>query len=173
MRAIVVYESMYGNTRRIAQAIVRGLDTLGTVRLVPVSAVLSIDPGDYDLVVVGGPTHRHGMSRESTRRAAEDIAAASGGDLTMEPASDEGVRDWLGSLSGMRRQAAAFDTRRDDPSLLTGQASRGIAKLLGAAGFRLVAEPESFLVDEDNQLLPGEEERAQAWGAVLATSVRG
>lgn len=45
----------------------------------------------------------------------------------------EGVRDWLLSLTGMTRRAAAFDTRPDVPSLLTGRASKGIAKLLRVA----------------------------------------
>jgi hypothetical protein len=170
MRAIVVYESMYGNTRHIAEAIGRGLGSSARVRVAAVSTIAGIDPGAYDLVVVGGPTHRHGMSRQSTRRLAEGNAAASIGDLTMEPASiTEGVRDWLGSLSGMSQHAAAFDTRRAGSPLLTGRASKGIARLLRAAGFDLIVEPESFLVDEDNHLLAGEEERALAWGATLAS----
>ena len=40
--------------------------------------------------------------------------------------------------------------------------------LLRAAGFELVSEPESFLVDKATHLLPDEEERAQAWGADFA-----
>jgi Flavodoxin domain len=168
MRAIVVYESMYGNTRHVAEAVGRGLEASAQVRVAPVSTIEGIDPGAYNFVVVGGPTHRHGMSRQSTRRLAADNAAASSGDLTMEPASlPEGLRDWLGSLSGMSQRAAAFDTRLDGSPLLTGRASKGIAKLLVNAGFDLVAEPESFLVDEGHHLLAGEEERAQAWGAAL------
>ena len=70
MRAIIVYESMYGNTRHIAEAIARGIDDSGTVRVVPVSAAEAVSLANFDLVVVGGPTHVHGMSRASTRHAA-------------------------------------------------------------------------------------------------------
>ncbi|GAB3043837.1 flavodoxin family protein [Parafrigoribacterium mesophilum] len=174
MHAIVVYESMYGNTRHVAEAIGRGLDVSGTVRVVPISMAGEIEPSDYDLIVVGGPTHVHGMSRESTRQAAEEAAMASDGNLAMEPDStSEGVREWLGSRSGMTGRAAAFDTRLDAVPLLTGRASKGIAKLLRSGGFTLVAEPESFLVDKDTRLLEGEEERAQAWGESLAAKVSG
>jgi hypothetical protein len=168
MHALVVYESMYGNTRHVAEAIARGIDVSGTVRVVPVSLADALSLADFNLVVVGGPTHVHGMSRASTRHAADDAATASGGDLVMEPDStSEGVREWLASLSGMTGRAAAFDTRLDAAPLLTGRASKGIAKMLRAAGLELVAQPESFLVDKDTRLLAGEEQRAQAWGASL------
>jgi hypothetical protein len=169
MHAIVVYESMYGNTRNVAEAIARGIDVSGTVRVVPVSMTEAVNLADFDLVVVGGPTHVHGMSRESTRHAADDAATASGGALVMEPNSTtEGVREWLAPLSGMTGQAAAFDTRLDAAPLLTGRASKGIAKMLRAAGFERVAPPESFLVDKATHLLAGEGQRAQAWGTSLA-----
>lgn len=171
MHAIVVYESMYGNTRQIAEAIARGLDVSASVRVVPVSTAEGLHPADFDLIVVGGPTHVHGMSRDSTRRAAEEASMASAGDLAMEPdAMSEGVREWLAGLARTTGHAAAFDTRLDAAPLLTGRASKGIAKLLRSAGFELVAEPESFLVDKDTRLLTGEEERAQAWGEHLATT---
>lgn len=38
MRAVVVYESMYGNTRHVAEAVARGLGGLETVKVVSVSA---------------------------------------------------------------------------------------------------------------------------------------
>jgi Flavodoxin domain len=169
MHALVVYESMYGNTRHVAEAIARGIDDSGTVRVVPVSLAEAQTLADFDLVVVGGPTHVHGMSRASTRQAAGDAATASAGDLVMETDStSEGVREWLASLSRMTGRAAAFDTRLDAAPLLTGRASKGIAKMLRAAGLELVLEPESFLVDKDTHLLAGEEQRARAWGARLA-----
>ena len=173
MHAIVVYESMYGNTRHVAEAIARGIDVAGTVRVVPVSMAEGVSLAEFDLLVVGGPTHVHGMSRESTRHAADDAATASGGDLVIEPDStSEGVREWLASLSDMTGRAAAFDTRLDAAPLLTGRASKGIAKMLRTAGFELAAQPESFLVDKTTHLLAGEEQRAQAWGAGLLTSTR-
>ena len=72
----------------------------------------------------------------------------------------------------MTGRAAAFDTRLDAAPLLTGRASKSIAKMLRAAGFELAAAPESFLVDKDTHLIAGEEQRAQAWGAGLLAARR-
>jgi len=55
--------------------------------------------------------------------------------------------------------------------MLTGRASKGIDKELRQQGFAQVVEPESFLVDKDNPLQPGEEERAEDWGERLAAAV--
>jgi hypothetical protein len=55
------------------------------------------------------------------------------------------------------------------PAAFTGRASKGIAKLLVRHGLSLIAPAESFLVGKDNELLPGEEYRAQQWGKRLAT----
>lgn len=172
MKAVVVFESMYGNTRHVAESIARGLDSSGTVHAVPVASIGDLDPSDYDLIVVGGPTHAHGMSRETTRHGAEDAVTSSGGNLAMDPESGgDGVREWLSSLSDQNGRAAAFDTRFDAAAVLTGRASKGIAKLLRKAGLTLLAEPESFLVDKDTHLLPGEEERARRWGEELASQL--
>jgi hypothetical protein len=172
MHAVVVYESMYGNTRRIAEAIARGIETVGTAQAIPVSRAKDIHPGGYDLILVGGPTHVHGMSRESTRHAAEETAAASDGLLIIDPDfASSGVREWLNGLSVTTGRAAAFDTRLDAAPLFTGRASKAISKLLRAAGFELVTEPESFLVDKATRLLPGEAARAEAWGAHVAASI--
>lgn len=170
MRAIVVYESMYGNTRRIAEAVARGLDVAGTVKAISVTAAGALNAGAYELVVVGGPTHMHGMSRASTRQAAEGSAAASSGEMITEPdAVDRGIREWVETLHGMTGKAAAFDTRFHGAALLTGRASKSIAKRLQKSGFTMICVPESFLVNnKDPHLLPGEEARAEAWGKDLA-----
>ena len=68
--------------------------------------------------------------------------------------------------------AAAFDTRAGAaPAMLTGRASKGIARGLHRRGFEQVVQPESFLVDKENHLEPGEEQRAEGWGARLAATV--
>ena len=56
---------------------------------------------------------------------------------------------------------------------MTGRASKGIARKLRAEGCELLIGPESFLVTKDNVLEPGEEDRAEQWGALLATNRRG
>lgn len=168
MRAVVVYESMYGNTRVVAEAVGRGLATTADVAVVPVAAADPELVAGADLVVVGGPTHAHGMSWPATRKAAVDQAGKQP-DTVVEPgAGGAGVRDWLASLGELHASSAAFDTRAAAPPALTGRASKGIAKGLRRHGLRLVAEPESFLVDKGNHLQPGEEQRAVGWGASLA-----
>jgi hypothetical protein len=169
MRTLVVYESMFGNTRHVAEAIARGIATSGEVKAVPTSHAHEEDLSEYDLVVVGGPTHAHGMSRTSTRHSAEKTAEKPDSTVTLEPdAASEGIREWLSSLPPAHGHAAAFDTRGDAPAFLTGRASKGIAKKLRHLGFDLVAESESFLVDKEQRLEGGEEARAEQWGHSLA-----
>jgi len=53
--------------------------------------------------------------------------------------------------------------------LLTGRASRSIARRLRGLGYRLAADPESFIVDSENHLLTGEADRAEAWAGSLTS----
>ena len=170
MRAVVVYESMYGNTHRVAHAIGRGLARGADVTVVPVAGAGPELVREADLLVVGGPTHVRGMTRPSTRKAA--VEQATPGDRVEPAASGPGVREWLDQADGLRMPAAAFDTRADiAPAAITGRASKGIAKQLRRHDCRQVVDPESFLVDKTNHLEPGEEERAERWGAQLAAAV--
>jgi Flavodoxin domain len=170
MRSLVIYESMYGNTHSVADGIAEGLRSRGEVVLVPTYEATDELVASADLVVVGGPTHVHGMTRAKTRIGAREEAAKPGSVLTLdEDADGPGVRDWLGALAhAPDKAAAAFDTRIDAPAVLTGRASSGIANGLRDHGFRLVARPESFLVDRHNKLVAGEVDRARAWGSSLA-----
>lgn len=172
MRAIVVYESMFGNTHEVAKRIADGLRTSFDVGVLSVADAIVAGGPPADLVVVGGPTHVHGMSRSSTRSSAADQAARDP-ELDLEPGStDAGLRDWFHDLPRHHQgRAAAFDTRVSGPELLTGRASKGIAKQLAKHGFDLVGEPESFLVDKYHHLLAGEADRAEEWGAALAAAV--
>jgi hypothetical protein len=172
MRAVVVYESMYGNTHLIADAIGAGLGTDFDVQIVPVPEASAAALDGADLVVVGGPTHAHGMSRAATRKAAVEAADKPASPLKVEPdALGPGLRDWFGSLGQYRVKAAAFDTRIHGPAALTGRASKGVARLLRAHGFEVVAGPESFLVTKQDRLEPQETTRARDWGATLAAAV--
>jgi len=69
MRSLVVYESWFGNTRRLAERIAAALGEEGDVEVVSVDDPLPpLD--DLDLVVLGAPTHVHGLSSVRSRRAA-------------------------------------------------------------------------------------------------------
>src|SRR3954462_335150 len=129
MRAGVIFESMYGNTHQIARAIGSGLGA-GDVAVGPGNRVDDALLKTADLVV-GGPTHVHGMSRPKTRAAAVDATHKAGNTLTMDPTADgAGVREWLTSRygTGSGQLAAAFDTRLHGPAFFTGRASKGIAR---------------------------------------------
>lgn len=168
MKVLVIFESMYGNTRHVAEAIAQGIGEAAAVTIVAAADARDEDLTAYDLVVVGGPTHVHGMSRPTTRHGAVEAAERPDNPLTLEPdAESDGVREWLASLGQVTGKAAAFDTRLDANPLLTGRASKSIGKKLRKAGFTLVAEPESFLVDKRTVLAPGEAERASRWGRAL------
>jgi hypothetical protein len=93
--------------------------------------------------------------------------------VTLDPAATgPGIREWLDGLPATTgKRAAAFDTRAHGPALFTGRASNGIARGLRAHGFRLVSEPESFVVDWRQRLLAGEEARATEWAASLASEL--
>jgi len=168
MRALVVYESMYGNTRTIASAIASGLGSVVSVELASIGDVTKEHLRDLDLLIVGGPTHGHAMSRASTRQAAIAAAEKPDAGLVVEPGADGvGVREWIDTLGTLDLMAAAFDTRINLPALLTGRAATGIAKKLRRHGLHMVTEPESFLVTKHNELLPNEAARAEAWGRRL------
>lgn len=172
MRAVIIYESMYGNTHLVADAIGAGLGTAFEVRVVPVAEASPAVLAGADLVVAGGPTHMHGMSRATTRKWAVAAADKAVGGLTVEPgALGPGLRDWLDSLGRYSVKAAAFDTRLDGRAALTGQASRGVARSLRAHGFDVIAPPESFLVTKQDRLEPQEITRAREWGTKLAGSI--
>jgi len=174
MQAVIVYESMFGNTRTIAHAIGAGLAEYFDVAIVPVARAYPATYGEADLVVVGGPTHVHGLSRRSSRQSAAKQAEKTGSGLTLEPdATGEGLRDWLASPGAHRGHglAAAFDTRMRGPATVTGRASKGVARGLRRRGYELIAAPESFLVTRQNELCTGEQDRARAWGAALAASL--
>jgi len=167
MKAVVVYESIYGNTRAIAQAIADGL---GGAQVVPVYAA---DGLSADLLVVGAPTHVHGIPTTRSRQVAAE-AAHEDGDTHIEPGAIEqpGLRVWLRDLpDGDGRCAATFDTRLDRAPWFTGLASRGIAKRLRRRGYELLGS-ESFLVeDTEGPLADGELDRARDWGHALVESL--
>lgn len=155
MEALILYETHFGNTRQIAQAIAGALGEWYEVRAQPLA-----QPGDMvpavDLLLIGAPTHHHGTS------------------LTMRTFLEALPR---GALKGAT--AVVFDTRYPGARWLTGSAAVRIARVLRSKGAQLVAAPESFFVEPDvpprgekrrhdrERLRAGEAERAAAWARQL------
>jgi hypothetical protein len=166
-RALVVFESMFGNTETVAREIAAGVASTMDVDVVEVGVAPARLTDDIALVVVGGPTHAFGMSRPSTR---QDAAKRAG---RAPVSSGIGVREWLGDLpdAGGGVGAAAFDTRANKPRL-PGSAARRVHKQLRRLGFRMAARAASFYVTgTSGPLVDGERERARAWGERLGSEV--
>jgi len=160
-RALVVYESMFGNTEAIARAVARGLaDAVPTETVEVTDAPLRLD--GVALLVVGAPTHAFGLSRPSTRSAAGDQGGRA------DAATGRGVREWIQAMHPGRPgiPAAVFDTRlRHFP----GSAAKAARRRLWRRGFATSAAPVSFHVKgAPGPLRDGELERAERWGRALA-----
>ena len=171
MSALVVYESMFGNTKRVADAVADGIAEHLPVETVEVSEAPTEIPPGVELLVVGGPTHVHGMTTVRTRSTA---ALRASSPLVSR---GEGIREWLEHARPKIKStpAAAFDTRISGPAILTGSAAGGFARRLRSAGFRLIGPSRSFLIrskaPQEDGLVAGELEAARAWGAQLATPI--
>lgn len=169
MRALIVYELILGNTEVIARAIATGLGGVDEVEVVEVGAAPASLPASVTLLVVGGPTHAHGMSNPDSRRSAARKA--------QRPVISTriGIREWLAAVGGAPAgvTAAAFDTRIKGPGLLWGSAAKAAGERLENLGFRMAAPPESFMLKGPtgpvhDVLVTGEADRARRWGATLA-----
>ncbi|MGH3479238.1 MAG: flavodoxin family protein [Nocardioidaceae bacterium] len=169
MRALIVYESMFGNTRDVADAIAEGIRPYVQTDLVEVGDASDELLDDVDLLIVGGPTHAFGMSRPRTRADAATRVT------TPVVSRHFGLREWLSRLprSRRRRYTACFDTRSEVKlQPLTGSAARGAAKRLRRRGYRMLRHPESFYVsDVTGPLVDGEAGRAHFWGRQLGFSL--
>ena len=172
MRALVVYESMYGNTRRVAEAIAKGMVDFDEVEVAPLDQATPVTIEATDLLVVGGPTHVHGISRAATRKAAVD-AAQKTEDLALDDGAP-GYRDarvarfdalGLGTGCGLRYQDRCA-------GLAHRPRVEGHRSALRKHGFTLLDRPTSFLVTKQNTLVEGEIARSEAWGTRLGTMLR-
>lgn len=174
MHTLVIYESMYGNTHAIAKAIGEGARSSGDVTVVAAHEATDDLVTWADLLIVGGPTHARGMSTDASRRSATEAAGNPDGwsDIALDAnAAGSGVREWLDGVGdGQGKRAVAYDTRGFGPSFLTGRAASSIDKGLREHGFRLVAKPESFMIDTHQRLRFGEVDRARSWGKRIAAA---
>lgn len=159
-KALVVYESMFGNTEQVARAVADGLAQHLDVEVLEVGQAHAPTQERLDLVVVGGPTHAFSMSRRGTREDAQRQGATHGEAST-------GIREWLAHLqAGLHpKLVATFDTRVEKVRHLPGSAARAAGKVVKRLGYTAVATAESFYVrDVEGPLLPGELARARTWG---------
>jgi flavodoxin len=152
MTTLVIYDSAYGNTGKIAQAIAEATGSVGA------ESIAGVDAGHLpptNLLIVGSPT-QGGRPTAAMTAWLERIPA--------------------GSLAGLR--VAAFDTRLPvgDQNFalrmlmgLIGYAAPRILKALEARGGRVAATAEGFIVTgKEGPLRDGEIERAAQWAAALA-----
>jgi hypothetical protein len=178
VRIAVVYESVFGNTHVVADAIAEGVREAqpgATVELIRVGEPDAHRVEEVDLLIVGGPTHVRGMTTHRSRSMAlqSDEQHRLGDEEhpghSIEPGAEgPGVRDWFHGLphAATVRFAAAFDTRAE--SWLAGGAAHGIAHRLRRHGYQLIAEPEGFHVQGmEGPLRDGERDRARVWGAAV------
>jgi flavodoxin len=170
MKTLIVYESMFGNTRRIAEALAQALDAAGVEATVTPAASAPTDVSGFDLVIVGAPTHAHSLPRPSSREQAANWAADPAKHLVLEEhATGAGVREWTKSLelSTNPPRFAAFSTRADIPRLFAGDATVAIAKQLERLGAEVDPRMD-FLMDPEDGLVDGELDRARDWAEQFA-----
>lgn len=127
MKALVVYESLFGNTEQVARAVAEGLAETLEVETYEVADAPKAVREFLSLIVIGGPTHAFSLSRPSTRAEAHKRGATKG-------ASDFGVREWLEGLpTGPHSESVAtFDTRADRARHLPGSAAKKATRMARA-----------------------------------------
>ncbi|HET7471827.1 MAG TPA: hypothetical protein VFJ71_01760 [Candidatus Limnocylindrales bacterium] len=163
MRAVVVFESIWGNTAAIAEAIAEGLG--GDARALPTDEATREVVGAADLVVAGAPVMAFRLPTDGMRSR-----LLAGHDDAPRPAdtSHPSMRSWLENVPVSQAWMAAFETRLHwSPGGSTGT----IERILGRAGFRRVGRAAKFFVTGTyGPLKDGELERARAWGRELAAA---
>jgi hypothetical protein len=161
MEAIVVYESVWGNTAAVARAIAEGLGA----QAFPTDEVPAEALASADLIVAGAPVFGFNLPTEDVRRG----IARDGGDGPPPDLSHPSLRSWLDALPGGRGRSAAFETRIWwSPRGATGT----IEKKLEKAGYPPVRKADKFVVaDKTGPLREGELERAHRWGTELRAAL--
>ena len=165
MSALVVVESMWGNTRDVGEAVAQGLGE--HVAVVDVDQAPTTIPDDVDLLVVGGPTHAFSMSRPGDPPGARSRTAR------RSSREADGIREWLDAMpSSDHLDVATFDTRVTKVKHLPGSAAKAAGKEVRRHHLgRLVASRSFYVEDMKGPLHEGELDRATDWGAELAALV--
>ena len=163
MEAIVVYESVWGNTAAVARAIAEGIG--GGTQAFATDEVPAERLARADLIVAGSPVFAFSLPNESMRsRILETETDGPPPDL-----SHPSLRSWLDGLSMGHGMAAAFETRIWwSPRGATGT----IEKKLAQVGYQRLLKAEKFVVrDKYGPLRDGELDRARAWGTGLGVTL--
>jgi flavorubredoxin len=147
-KAIVIYDTRFGNTEKIARALARGIEKQGIkVDCVNVDEVDVDKLVEYDFLAIGGPTHIHGVSKPM-----------------------KAFFEKLKSLDIGGRKTFAFDTRLE--SWWAGSAAKGIEKNLKKLGTKIVKSRESAIVKgREGPLEEGIEEKFEQMGVEIAESI--
>jgi hypothetical protein len=164
MKAIVVYESLWGNTAAIARAIAEGIGP--EARALSTAEASGAAIAEADLIVAGAPVHAFGLPSDKGR---ESVAANPGKAPAPPDLSHPSMRSWLEALPEGHGCSAAFETRfRFSP----GGATAGILRRLEQAGYRSIAKGQRFIIKGTyGPLRDGKLERARLWGAELAKAM--
>ena len=153
MNALVVYHSLYGNTKLVAEAIAGVLQEAGTARTLSADALEATELQGVNLVVMGTPTHKMNLPKE------------------VQP-----VLQALPKRSLRGVPTAAFDTSYKMSALLSRfTAAKRIDRKLRKLGGKRLVPPETFHVHEHHEgpLFDGEIERAQRWAGSILERVDG
>jgi flavodoxin len=147
MKALVIFDSQYGNTQKIAEAIGKGFT--GDVKVMKVGDVKPEDIAWARTVIIGSPTQ--------------------GGRQTVAiKAFGEGLK--ADTFNGKR--LAAFDTRLKGWAKIFGYAATKIESSFRDKGGNFTAQPQGFFVKSaKGPLVEGEEERATTWAKAIAAGV--
>lgn len=149
MRVLIVYDSQYGNTERIATAVADTLRASGDVLARRVDPKQALDLEGVDLLILGSPTQAH-QATPAMQSMLANVAPK--------------------QLHG--RPVACFDTRLPMPSWMSGSAAKAMAKRLSQLGVRLLAPPESFIVEKNEGPLRRDElSHAAAWARILLSKL--
>ena len=147
MKTLVLYDSLHGNTEKIARAIGDAIE--GEVQVLRAGEVNPAGLTTYDLIFVGAPTHG-GRASEPMRNFLDKVEAS--------------------ALDGIK--VAAFDTRLTNRwARIFGFAAGRIAKSLQKKGGALQLSPEAFYVEgTKGPLRERELERAASWAKEVVGS---
>jgi hypothetical protein len=165
LKAVVVYESIWGNTAAVAAAIADGLGP--GARAISTDEATAEAIADADLIVAGAPVLGFSLP---TEKMLDGIRANPGFGAPPPKLSLPSMRSWLvGATRATKPErlplVAAFETGlRWSP----GSAANSILKELGAAGFRPLDRGRRFVVTgKYGPLRRGEVDRAREWGTEL------